>query len=776
VISISGLMIGMTTTFLLALYLINELSYDRHHKNAAKIFRIINENTVHHFKECNSPFLMPPAAKENIPGIEDYCRTFSMDGSQVKKGEEWIPAEGIYSADKQVFSIFSFKFLSGGFKNKMDPGDIFISNSFAGKFLQAKELLGKIVSLNLKGKMIEFTIRGVYADYPINSVFRPEAIISMETGHSLLTRYLTIIGDSSYINNFTDDWKGDFFSNYLLLQEGADHMHIASELDSLSKKHLGNDKENRYYLQKLTDAYLHSDEIVAGNEPHGSFSNVLIFLLVSVLILLASGMNYVLLFTSRALASLKEFGIRRIMGAGKYSIFSQLTLEAIYTCLLALPLAIMFTELLLPEENRILKTSIHIQYLSNSWYLLVIFLIPILLGLLSGLFVFYQAYNQSSLEVMKNSMRWKSGLSAKKILIVFQLVIFIGLISTILIIKGQVRLLIKHDPGFETSNLFIVPFPDEAFANKYNTFKTELESLPFVTNVSATWFNPPSANIMGMQFKAPSLPSGKMIMEFLMVDYNYVETMGMKLIAGRSFSREYPSDPRSVIITESAAKELNLKNPVGTKLPFGEVIGVIKDIQLHSLVQQNKPAFLRLNPGSLREMVVRIKPLFIKEFIEVIHKKMTAITGKNDFKYSLYTDKISELYKSEIRLNTIISIFSFVAFMLACLGLFGLASIMTEQRTKEIGIRKVNGAHTAELMIMLGWDILKWVCISAVLAVLPVIYLMNKWLEHYVYHQSISAWIFIFSTLFALLVAILTTIWHGYRCASKNPVEALKYE
>jgi putative ABC transport system permease protein len=766
----------MTTTFLISLYLINELSYDRFHRNAPKIFRILNENTVHHFKECNSPFLMPPAAKETIPGIENYCRTFNLYGSQLKKNGQWLPSAGIYSADKQIFEIFSFRFLSGAIKDKIEPGDIYVSKAFAEKYIPGGDFLGKTVTLDLKGEIHEFTIRGIYADYPINSLFRPEAIVSIETGHRLLPKYLTFIGDSASSTNLKDDWKSDFYANYLLLHNPSDYLKIASKIDSLSLAQLGKDKESRYYLQKITDAYLQSEDIIEESDLKGSLSNVYIFILVTVLVLLASGMNYVLQFTSKSLSNLKEFGVRRIMGAGKFSIFGLLTTEAICTTFLALPLAIMFTELLLPSENRILHTVLHADYLSNAWYMFFLLFIPFLLGILSGLFVFFQVNRQTSAEIMRNSIKWKSGFSIKKLLIVFQLVIFIGLISAILIIRGQVKLLLSNNPGFDTENLIVIPFPDDKFASKYEVFKDELMSMQEVQNVSATWFNPPSESVMSMQFNYASLPSGKMNMEFLMVDYNYIETMKMQIIAGRSFSKDFPSDNRTVVITESAAKEMNLKNPVGTKLPFGEVIGVIKDIQLHSLVQKSKPAFLQLNPGSLREMVIRVKPASMKGFITGVRKKLASLTGKSDFNYFLYTDKLSELYKTEVRLNTIISIFSFVAFMLACLGLFGLSSIMAEQRTKEIGIRKVNGAKTIELMIMLGWDISKWVCFSAIISCIPVIYLMNKWLQHYAYHIKITYLVFVISAVLALIVSVITSLYHAYQCATTNPVEALKYE
>ena len=776
IISIVGLTIGMTTTFLISLYLINELNYDRQHKNASRIYRVINENKVHHFNEFNSPYLMGPAAKEEIPGVENYCRSFELYGAQVKKGNNWLIENNVFSTDRQVFDIFSFQLKEGEIPAKFEPGDICISASFGEKYFSGASPTGKTVTMNIKGEQFVFTVKAVYADLQINSTFRPEALVSVEIGHKLVTKYLFIMGDSSSVVNYIDSWKNDFYKNFLLLEKEKDYHLISSQVDSMALRHNGGDRESSYHLQKFTDAYLHSDEIIGGNEPKGSFSNVLIFLLVSLLVLLASGMNYVLLFTSRAMTRIKELGVRRVMGAGWFSILKLLAGEAIYNSFLALPLAIMFTELLLPSENSLLETKIAIHYFQNFSYLVAIFLVPLLLGILSGLFVSIQAYRRSSAEVMRNTLVSNSGMPVKKILIVFQLVIFTALISTVLIIRGQVNMLLKSDPGYDTENLLILPFPDDAFAKNYETFKGRIASIPGVTSVSGAMVTPPSMSVLGMEFNYANIPNGKMVIEFLIVDYDFIETMGIKISSGRAFSRNFPADKESVILTESAVKEMNMKDPVGTKLPIGTVIGVIKDIQLHSLLQAKKPAYLSLNPNSSREILLRIKPGTMKEVISTLRSYMKEVTGKNEFKYNFYTDKLKDLYKTEIRLNIIILIFSTVAFFLACLGLFGLSSLLAEQRTKEVGIRKVNGATTSELMFMLSWNISRWVLLSVVISIFPVLFFLTKWLDQYVYKITISPWIFVESAIVAIVVAVITTAWHGYRCANTNPVEALKYE
>jgi len=772
-----GLVLGLTTAFMISLYVINEMTYDRYPANAKRIYRVLVQNTDHHFTQAQTSYLFGPAAKQEIPEIEDYCRIFTLAGSAVKSGRNWIKENSIAATDSGVFNLFSIHLISGTMKGRYDPSSIWLSQSFAQKYFGPSDPVGQILTVNNKNQELLFTVKGVYQDFPFNATFRPDAIIPMEVGHQQLKKYLVVIGNGpSPLDNFTDQWDQTLYTTYLLLKKTADPEVTERKVQNLVKSHLSKDQHFKYSLQKLADVYLHSDGIFGSNEKTGSITNVLIFLLVSILVLLASGMNYVLLSTAKAITRVKEMGIRRTAGATKRNMASLFISEALLTNLMALPLAIMLSELLLPFENRLLDTKLSIHYTSNPLYLAVILFTPLLLGTLAGLYVSHQAYRFSTIDIMKNPFIKASGLTLKKTLICFQLIVFIALISSVIIIRMQTGILLKTDLGYDTKNVLIVPFDDEKFRPDYEAFKNEIAAIPGVEKVSGALVTPPSDNVFSMQFDYPDVPDKKIVIHMMVSDYGFIETMGMKLLSGRTFSRDYPSDKDAVVITESAAREMNLKEPVGTKLPIGTVIGVVSDFQLHSLRQPRNPAYISLDPGQIKEIIIKAAPGAMPRVIEPLRRKMTTLTGSDDFRYSLYGDKLAALYQTELRLRNIISIFTGIALLLACLGLFGLSYFIAEQRTKEIGIRKVNGASVANLLFMLSKDVSKWVLISALIATGPVWYFLNHWLQHYAYRMHITFWIFVLSTLMALFIALATTLWHGIRTTTRNPVDSLRYE
>jgi putative ABC transport system permease protein len=779
ILSLSGLIIGLSTSFIIALYLINELSYDGQNLRKERIVKVITDNRDHQFLHAQSSYLLGPAAQREIPEIEQYCRSFTLAGSMVKKDNQWIEENYITAIDTQLIEIFTIPFIEGSIIRRDDIKGICISDRMAIKYFATTDVIGKTLLIKNKGTSFLMTIRGVFKAFPVNSTIRMDAIVSMELGHRQMEKYISHFGSGpsdSTANQMEDQWDYCFYTTYLLLKAPADLNSATRKLNSVSKKYQNSQIHLEYRLQQLTDVYLGSKDIVGVEGPTGSRSNIYIYLLVSVLVIIASGLNYVILATARALTSIRDLGIYRVLGAGQFRLMQKFIGEALLTNLLALPLSLMLSELLLPSFNELMGTQLAIQYNHNIWFLLVLLFVPAILGCLTGLLTSAQVFKYSTIEIIKNSLQKPGRTTIKKILIQIQIAIFIGLLASVLIIRAQIKVFLQTELGFNTQDLLIIPFPEDNFGSKYEAFKAEISSYPEISSVSGAFRTPPDNNVMSMQIKHPTEPDKMMVLEFMPVDYNFIETMGMTILAGRSFSKEFPSDREGVILNESAVKEMNLKEAVGTSLPFGTVIGVVKDFHLHPFQEPIKPAYLTLAPEIVREIIVKAKPGQMAMAIEILRKNVLTLTGKKDFRFNVYSRKIADLYMTELRLKNVIVLFSLLSLFLAVLGLYGLATFATTQRTKEIGIRKVNGASTVQIIRLLSKDVVIWVIVSAAIVSGPVWFLLDRWLQNYSYHAKLTPFVFILATGLTIIIALATTIGQAWKTARKNPVDTLHYE
>jgi putative ABC transport system permease protein len=723
-------------------------------------------------------FLFGPTARAEFPEVKNFCRIISLGSLKVKKGNEWIDEEGIHFADPAVFNLLTFEFTEGRASDAVSGvNTVAISQSFAKKYFGNANVIGNNLVLSVKGKEEILTVTSVFADLPGNTSIKLQVIGNLDFGKSVLMKMLISYSTGEQApSEWKDSWDHTFYTNLLQVAPNTNIHDLENKINRSFKKYQPAEDNFEYSLQAYNKIYLHSDEMINDSWQHGKLSNIYIFAASALLILLIACCNYLILSLAQSEKRAREIGIRKVSGAGFRTLLRQVLLESATISLISLPLAIGITELLIPLLNYLLDKELAIHYSQNIAFIIGVVTITLSLSVFSGLYIAWYLNKFNPVEILRGR-RVKAGARSAflKTLVVLQITIFIVLIISSLTIVKQLSFVVNYNPGINPKNVLILNLNDFTSQINYNALKQELEALPQVQSVSAALFIPPTNSKMSIQVNRVDDPSKKATLEAVLVDYNFIETLGLTITEGRSFSADYPSDKESVVINESAIKELGLKEVIGAKTPVGTVIGVVKDFHLHDLHSTIVPAYMSLHSQTFYRTAVKTKtdPATIIPNIEKIWSKVNPDVR---FECTSLIDHINGQYKSEQRLGHIIITFTIVAILIAAMGLFGLANFITQLRTKEIGIRKVNGG-TIFQMILLFWKELVLGTVVASLVASPIAwYFMHGWLENFAYKTTLGGWIFILAGAIALFIALVTVSWQAYKSATKNPVSSLRYE
>jgi len=550
---------------------------------------------------------------------------------------------------------------------------------------------------------------------------------------------------------------------------------LEAKINRAFKKYQNKEDDFHYKLQRYDRIYLHS-EVHDSVWRHGKLSDIYIFSATAFLILLIACFNYVVLSLAQSEKRAKEIGIRKVSGANFQRLTSQVLLESITISIISLPIAIGLTELLLPLVNSLLDKNLVVQYSQNLIFIAGILIIVLTISFISGLYISLYLNKFNPIAILHGSTARVGARSVfLKSLVILQMTIFIALTICSITIVKQLKFVTTYNPGINPHNVLSISLNDILAQRNYQVLKQELEKLPEIKYVSAAANNPPSSFTMTMQLPRIDDPTKLAALEVLMVDYNYIETLGLVMKEGRAFSRQFPSDSSGIIINESAISELGLTDPVGKKIPVGTITGVIKDFPVHNLHSKIPAAYLVIYPTNLFEMAIKTtsSPASVIPKIEAVWKRVNPDTK---FDCSLLTTKIEKQYQSERTLSKIIILFTIIAIVIASLGLFGLSTFLTLIRTKEIGIRKINGGTLTQMIFLFWKDIFSWAGVGFLLSCPIAWYIMNRWLQNFAYSTQLSWWIFAFAGIVALVISLITVSWQAYRVAARNPVDALRYE
>ncbi|TMU56512.1 ABC transporter permease [Flagellimonas algicola] len=777
-INIVGLALGIASCLVILLFVVDELSYDRYNEKAAEIVTVAFRAKVSG-EEIKEGSIMAPVGetlKQEFPEVVDATRIRNYHTPKIIVDNQSFREDKFAFVDANFFDVFTLPIIDGDHKTPLnEPYTAVITKAEALKLFGASNAIGK--SFYLNGNEQPFRVTGVIQEVPRNSHFHFDIFASME----------------GLAEAKSDSWfEGSFFT-YLLLKEGADYKNLETKMPHILEKYMGPNmqevmgmpyeefiKENRlgFKLFPLLDIHLYSDNAIDDRlEQGGDIKYVYIFSAIALFMLLIACINFMNLSTATAAKRAKEVGIRKVLGSNKNQLLYQFLAESFIATLFAMFLAAILVFLSLPYYNELSGKELELTFLGQPMVLASLLLLTIFVSLLAGSYPAFFLSSFKPIEALKNKFFGSSyNRGVRSGLVVFQFIISAGLILATLVVNQQMQYIQNKDIGYERDQLLVIR---EAYllGNDQTAFKNELLKNPKIASITQSAFTP-----AGDSDNSQTLISndGQFVrrMPVYNIDENYIPTMGMELVSGRNFSKEFGADSINLIVNETAVKVLGLgENPLGKSITEGNnntrtVIGVVKDFHFKSLHQPIDPLFLMYAPyGGL---IIKAKSSDMSGLIADANSLWNDFGSSEPFGYTLLDDSYRQTYVREQKMGTVLNVFALLTILVACLGLLGLVTFTAEQRFKEIGIRKVLGSSVMEIVMMLSKDFSKLVLISFLIAFPLGYYLMRKWLEGFAYRIEIPWWLFVLAACATLLIALGTIGWKSFQAATMNPVKALR--
>lgn len=773
-INITGLSVGITACFFIFMYVAFELSYDKFHTKADRIYRLVTDikTPSETINTDITSWAFAPNIKTDFPEVEAFSRV-SGGSFLVRKGNIKFQEEKTLFADSTFFKVFDFKLVKGNPKTALSAvASVVFTETAAKKYFGDADPVGQTVLLS--GEAMPAMVTGLMKDFPENSQIKADMLISMST----LTQ--------KFNKGIDDSWGNYGATTYLLLKPGTDWKVLQAKFPAFMDKRNGEKAKKSQmfatlYLEPLLEVYLHSKR---GGQEVGSISNVYIFSIVAIFILLIACINFINLTTARSVERAKEVGIRKVVGAAKGELASQFIGESVVLCLIAFVITVILSVLLLPLFNQLSGKVVSPGIFSNFYYILILLGISVSIGLLAGI---YPAMVLSSFKpVLVLKGRFSSGTKGnllRKSLVVAQFSISIALIIGTIVVYNQMDFMRNRDLGFSKDQMLILDTNDDPGKE---AFKQAVSALPGVKSTALSSSVPGGGNsgaYSEIENKKGDLQVANLDLYF--VDFDYLKEFKIKMVAGRPFSKDFMSTDTSaaMLLNEEAVKLFGYSSPqeaIGKRFKQwgreGKIVGVMKDFHFRSLQEKIKPLSMRVELHNLNLVSVKVDAKNLQATLAGIEANWKEYIPNRPFSYFFLDEFFDRQYRSEQRFGKLFFNFSILAIAISCLGLLGLASYSTYQRTREIGIRKVLGASTPGIVNMLSIDFMKLVIISFFIASPVAWYFMHEWLQDFAYRIDMQWWVFAVSGILAMAVAVATISFQAIRAALANPVKSLRSE
>ncbi len=766
-INITGLAIGMACTILILLWVQDELKFDKWHPKKDRIRRVLVRQTN---GGVTSEFAVTPAAlspnmQKDFPEIESMCRFKNWGQWLFKYGDgEYIQANS-GAIDSTAFNVFGFKFISGGPEGALtDIHSVVLTQEIAERIFGDEDPVGKMVEVRDRGA---FKITGV--------------IENVEHSHfdfEFLFPFPLIREDGE---NIDEMGRGSYnFTTYFLLK----NENLVEKAEERLERYLDTfheENETLLFSQSINDIYLKSAYSYDFTF-RGDMNNVITFSAIAFLVLLIACINFMNLTTARSSNRAKEIGLRKVVGAKRKNVVSQFFSESILMSLLSFLIAVVFVILLLPKFNQISGKEFTLGLIADPYILFMLIIIALITGVLAGSYpaLYLSAFNP--IKVLKGKLSSGAKSSAlRKVLVIIQFTLSVALIVSTILISQQLKYIKNKNLGYEKHNLIFVGINNN-LRQDYNTIKDILLKDPNIEAVTTSRVLPvyacPSMTLRNWEGKEDDRT---MTLHFIGVGFDFLKTMKIEMVEGRAFSEEYASDTiNSIIVNEEAVRQIGFEDPIGKSVTiFGEtayIVGVMKDFNFNNVKNKIAPLMLHIAPDQARLSFIRLNPLYSQETLKYIENTWKSFEPDFEFNYQFMDERLDNLYRAEQRSNTLINYFTIFAIFISCLGIFGLASFMAEQKTKEIGIRKVMGASVSTIVRIFSVEFMKLVIIGNIIACPIAYYAMNKWLQGFAYHTEILWWMFALGAVLSVVVVVITIAYQSYKAATKNPAESLRYE
>jgi len=772
-INLTGLAVGMTACFLIYLYISFELSYDAFHTKADRIYRIVADiKTPTETLNTSGPaWAVIPHIKPDFPEVESAIRILN-DNVLIRKGDIKFQEENSLWADSAFFHVFDFKLLKGDPKTALrEPYSVVLTESAAKKYFGNADPMGQTVLITGEGSPAKIT--GIMKDIPENSHVRADIVLSMTT--------ITQI----YSKGLDDQWGNYGHEAFVLLTPGASGKALEKKLPAFLNRHNGDEMKKiqmfpTLTLEPLRDIYLRSTR---DGSKAGNINNVFIFASIAAFILLIACINFINLTTARSTERAKEVGIRKVVGALKGQLAKQFIGESVILCLIAFVIAVGLSVLLLPLFNQLSGKTISHGIFQHPQYLIQLFIASIVIGLIAGIYPALVLSSFKSITVLKGRFATGAkGIFLRKGLVIVQFTISIALIIGTILVYSQMRFMRNQDLGFVKDQIIVI---DSQGDSTKDVFKNSIADIPNVKSTAMS-SSVPGGNNPGAYSEIQNAKGDMQIanLDLYFVDFDYINQFQIKIIAGRGFSKNFMTDTtQSMILNEAAMKMFGYTSPqqaIGRSFRQwgreGRIIGIMKDFHFRSLQSSIKPLSMRIEPRGCNLVSAKLSSANISNTITSIENKWKTIMPNRPFSYFFMDEFFDKQYRGEERFGKLFLNFSILAIFISCLGLLGLASYSTTQRTKEIGVRKVMGASVVNIVGLLSKDFIKLVFISFVIAAPLSWYFMYKWLQEFAYRIPIGWWVFILAGFIALAIALLTVSFQAIKAAVTNPVNSLRTE
>ena len=794
-INMFGLATGLTCCLLISMYIYQELSYDKHHKTGDRVYQLGSAYTQDGVlkRTATTPAPLAPTMKQDFPEVESFTRimkAFEDDKTlfQYTTGKEvksFYEAQG-YLADSSFFELFSYDFKEGNPATALkEPNGVVISDEIAQKIFGKESALNKTIHINsTTNGAFDFKVTGVYRmpDKPTHIDAR--FFMSMQSGE---------VGP--WLKQLTDYVNNNLFYSYLLVKPGTNVARLEAKFEGFVKKYMGEDlkksgRDRSQFLVPLKDIHLKAN--TDGNVTDGgSLRYLYILMSIALVTLLIACVNFMNLSTARSSKRAVEIGVRKVLGAEKQSLVRQFLWEAILLSLISFVISIVLTILLQPLFEKVSGKVFTFSPTQYAWIGAGFLGITLLTGLIAGIYPAFYLSAFKPVKVLKGKFSNSLGaVSLRKVLVVFQFVISVALIVASLTISNQMNFLRNKDLGFQKDQQIVIPLRSSTAKSIYPAFRSELSANPAIVSAGASIYYPGIANVTDWLMYKQGTPSDQTRTVFMnRVDDQFLQTLGVKLLAGRLFSKEFPADTNNrIVLNEQALKQFDFASPrdaIGKNIAatrndqevLWNIIGVVKDFHFKDLHANIESYGFLLNRRPVYNfMIAHTKSDNIKSTLGSVGSTWTKLNPNEPFEYSFLDEDFEKNYIAEERLASIIRYFTIIAILISCLGLFGLTTFSVEQRIKEIGIRKVLGASPAGIVALLSKDFLKLVVISFFVASPLAWYFVNRWLEGFAYRVPFTIWMVIGGWFLALLIASITISLQAMKVAVMNPVKNLRTE
>ena len=767
-ISITGLGVGLGCVILLLALVIHEKSFDRFMPD----YR--NTYLINHGTSARTAYPLAEAMKMDFPEIREFFRFYQTSGIRLRDPQNKLVSENNFGfSDASIFSVLGIKFITG--RPAVSKSEVAISEKTASKYFRDVNPLGSVLSVKLNDTFIGLEITGVYYDFPSNSTLFPDFIADIELSEEMFKKFQRSLGEFSDDAKTSLNWSHSDYYSYVLLEKNTDLESLASKMEKY-KEYIQDERiiDREYSFQQVSRIYLGSSEIEGSFfSRRGNANELKYYGAVSLLILLIAITNYILLTRAGTADRLRELGTRKVLGASRFTIRKQIILESNLVAVISLIPAVIVIFSGIKFVNDTLATTLTTGIFKDPCIWILFFLVMIFTGTISGFFIGSRISRIPSLVLLSEetsrstrSGRWNSSF------LVLHFTIYIILVSGVMMVSKQVKYSLSNFTGISPQNIIISELNSEELKSGFTAICNEMEKIPGVIKTAGSSFIPPFNAFLPVNLATTE--GEKVRFDGLIMGEGMTELLDIEVIDGDHFGT-FQETPREIILNESGATEYNIR--AGDNFMGFMIRGIVKDFNAHSTHSLIRPmVILQQNPSRMGLLAIRTDGKNDKAVISRLGELYSQISPDEIFEVRYLTDQIRDFYRSETDQGRIIGVFSLLAAVLAIMGLFGIALISITKRTKEIGIRKVNGATIGEILYLLNIDFIRWALLAAVIAVPVSVYLLSEWLKRFAYNTGLSWWIFVLASFSALIIVLLTVSFQSWRAATRNPVEALRYE